>query len=487
MIFTASDFHTYYQPKACDLRVYLKHTGESEAPASPYADVLKNLGIRHEKNHLNSFPQSLDLRSVANREQRTIDAIRAQTPVIYQPRFKASFRVNDTDVEIIGEPDYLIFESNGYVIRDSKMAKRITEEDHSEIVFQLQLYGWLYEQNLKTSPIRIEVHSGTNEIVSIPYDSSQALQEIRKIISIRTTPHEPYSPVGWSKCSGCGFSDRCWQKAKSDNDVALLVAVDQNLTAALRENGVKTVNDLIAIFNVPTLSELKKPWGKKTQKVGKRAEEILRNAQAHATGKEIVFGSPGIPKHPNYVMFDLEGMPPQLNDLGKIYLWGMQVYGKDSEEFQPALAGFGEHGDKDGWDAFLNGANTIFKKHGDIPFVHWASYEKTHVDEYVERHGDPNGIAQRVKNNLLDLLPITRKSIALPLPSYSLKVIEPYVGFKRTQEEYGGQWSMAKYIEATETENPELRDEVMKEILIYNKEDLASMWAIFEWLRSKNP
>jgi hypothetical protein len=39
-------------------------------------------------------------------------------------------------------------------------------------------------------------------------------------------------------------------------------------------------------------------------------------------------GLPLIEQGPNYVMFDLEGMPPQLDELEKIYLWGMQVFGE---------------------------------------------------------------------------------------------------------------------------------------------------------------
>jgi predicted RecB family nuclease len=37
------------------------------------------------------------------------------------------------------------------------------------------------------------------------------------------------------------------------------------------------------------------------------------------------------------------------------------------------------------------------------------------------------------------------------LPSYSLKVIEQYIGFKRTKSEFGGQWAVAMFIETTET------------------------------------
>jgi predicted RecB family nuclease len=41
----------------------------------------------------------------------------------------------------------------------------------------------------------------------------------------------------------------------------------------------------------------------------------------------------------------------------------------------------------------------------------------------------------------------------ISVPSYSLKVAEKYIGFERTQDEYGGDWAMAKYIEATELED----------------------------------
>lgn len=73
----------------------------------------------------------------------------------------------------------------------------------------------------------------------------------------------------------------------------------------------------------------------------------------------------------------------------------------------------------------------------------------------------------------------------LPLPSFSLKVIEQYVGFKRKQDEYGGQWAMAKFIEATETRDDARRKELMDEILAYNQEDLEATWAVFTWLQSK--
>ena len=90
-------------------------------------------------------------------------------------------------------------------------------------------------------------------------------------------------------------------------------------------------------------------------------------------------GIPNVPSSPNYVMFDLEGMPPHLNEMDKIYLWGVQVFGDKPTKFAAALAGFGANGDRHVWEEFLQLAKKIFDEYGDIPFVHWAAYEKTYT------------------------------------------------------------------------------------------------------------
>ena len=294
--------------------------------------------------------------------------------------------------------------------------------------------------------------------------------------------------MGWSKCGACGFKEKCWESAEQSHDVAILPDIDQSLAIALHEIGVTSISQLLQSFNINSLSELKRPVGLRVQKVGKRAVRILQSAASMETKQELVLATPAIPPFPNYVMFDLEGIPRYLDETDKIYLWGMRVFGAAPGEFMPAVAGFGPDGDRDGWFEFLQNADSIFQACGDdIPFVHWASYEKTHLSQYIERFGDPNGIAAHVKANLLDLLRVAHDSIVLPLPSFSLKVIEKYIGYKRTQAEYGGTWSIAQFILATETRDEQLRAQIVEQILKYNDEDLEATWAVFEWLRGKNP
>jgi predicted RecB family nuclease len=184
-------------------------------------------------------------------------------------------------------------------------------------------------------------------------------------------------------------------------------------------------------------------------------------------------------------MFDLEGIPPQYDELDKVYLWGAQVYGPGGPvgPYRPAVAGFGADGDRAGWERFLAGARKIMEEYGEVPFVHWHDYEKTKLMMYIARYGDPEGTAARVLGACFDLLPVVRDSLALPVPSYSLKAIEGLAGFRRTMKEYGGDWSIGRYIRAEENENEAERQAIMDEILRYNVEDLQATWAVFQWVK----
>lgn len=485
---TPSEFYAYFQPAPCDLRVFLRARGEEESPPGAYAEILKRLGERHEARHLADFPGVCNLAAVppSQRAAATRQAVADQAPAIYHPRFCHSLNLGGRVREICGEPDLLVRTADNYAIRDVKLSRRIGEKEHPEILRQLELYGWLYQQTFGRPPAGLEVFSGAAAIEAVPSDGGQAaLDLLQRIAEIQNAAEAPYSPVGWTKCGGCGFFPVCWPKAEACRDVALLPGVDQGLALALHARGLATRQALLREMDEKSLAALRRPWGMgQTKQVGKQAKDILLHAQAFERKAEIPLAAPELPAGDHFVMFDLEGLPPQLDELQKIYLWGMQVYGKRPGPYQPALAGFGAEGDALGWREFLRQARAIFRSHGDIPFVHWHHYEATNIKLYRDRYGDPEGIAGRVLDNCLDLLPVTKRSVILPLPSYSLKVVEKYLGFKRTLEEYGGDWAIAKYIEAVETEDENERQAHLREIMLYNEEDLAALWAVWGWLQT---
>ena len=132
----ASDFMTYYRPSLCEMRGFLRQQGEKEAEPSAFEQVLSRLGVQHEKEHLATLGTYVDLSGVTLGERvlRTLEAITNRVTVIYQPAFQVNTTISGTDVEIVGMFDFLIFDGNGYLIRDSKMSRHIDDDSHPEIL-----------------------------------------------------------------------------------------------------------------------------------------------------------------------------------------------------------------------------------------------------------------------------------------------------------------------------------------------------------------
>ena len=488
MRLTTQNIYDLYSPSLCEKRLFYRFIREKETPPGPFEEVIFMLGHRHEKNHINSLGEYIDVSKVLRRQQpeKTKELIQNNTPVIYQGALAGNETINGSQVQIVGIPDIMIYENSSYIIRDCKLARHADEKKHPEVLAQLQVYGYLFERNTGKKPAKLEAFLGDSSIIEIPYDDGDsAIRILKALLDIVSLADVPYSPVGWSKCQGCGFSRLCWDVSVRHNDVALVYGVDQNLARVFRSEGILTIEHMLNNYDEASLSELKRRWGKSLRKVGSGAQGILLQAKAMKEKKNILLGKVDLPDNLNLVMFDIEGLPPYLDELEKIYLWGTQVYGEKPGPFTPAVSPIAPDGDQKGSESFLLNCQRILDEYGDIPFVHWHHYEKTKIKLQMERHGDVGGIAQRVLTNLVDLLPMTKKAMILAEPSYSLKVVEQVANFKRTQDEYGGKWAMAKYIEAVETEDANVRQEIIDKISKYNEEDLAATWAVFKWLKKQ--
>ena len=480
MAFVASEFHSYYQLKPCSLRVYLRAQGHKAAEPDDYHRLLEKLGRRHEKRHLDSLGSYFD---AAGDLEQTTKALNRGESVIYQPAMRVSHQEYG---EVAGIPDFFIRDGNEYVIRDCKLSRRFREEHHPEIFRQLELYGWLYEQTFGVPPVRLEAYMGDGQLQIAPYQSARALEVLVFINELKALSEKPFDPIGWSKCLDCGFRETCWAAATEHHDVALLPGVDRSLARALRSLGVTTYDELLQRYDETSLADVKKEIGGKPRRVGNAATRILNHARVFQSGAMIKLQLPSVKRAPNLVMFDVEGIPPHLEHSEKTYLWGLKVFGEKPQSYSAALASVGPDGDGDGWRAFLANARKIFDAYGVMPFVHWSPYEKTQVRKYVEKHGDPDGIAARVLECLYDLQPVVEDAFVLPTSSYGLKVIEQIAGYARMLPEAGGKWSMATYIDAVESDDPAKAAELMGQILQYNEEDLDAMWAVYGWVVAKS-
>ena len=86
MRLTSSDIIALHRPTPWALCVYLRQQGVEEAEPSAFEEVLRVLGERHEREHLESLGPYADLSAVPpdQRPQRTAEDIRDRKSAIYQ-------------------------------------------------------------------------------------------------------------------------------------------------------------------------------------------------------------------------------------------------------------------------------------------------------------------------------------------------------------------------------------------------------------------
>ncbi len=519
-------------PSKCERRTWLRYNSDVvPAPDGPFQVLLQDLGIQHERRVLERLQgergEFVDLDSYDNPNAfpETIEAVKTGKNV-YQGKFECPLPDAPDEVMLQGLPDFLYRDEDGktWVIADAKLARKVYERDDDGeiardkngkgkrdkkkdyIVLQLQLYGWMFEQVFDGLDFRLVVFTGSGGEEEIEYDGGEgALQQLRRILEIEALPEEPWEQVGNSKCSECSYNaPHCKKWGLETKNLGLIPEIDSGegkLGPRLVEEGFTSYEAIYERFanDVEGLAQIKSQ--KATIEPARRVMENveswvagipIRRRDAHGEVKTM---DTRVTDHDRYVMFDLEGVPPDLdNERTKIYLWGMQVFGFDDHrgEFEYALASFGEDGDKNAWFEFLEISRKLLDENPGILFAHWHDYEKQRIKEYLDKYGDDeHETAEDVLATLLDLLPIAKDQVAVPLIGYSLKFVEglPEVeeisGFSRADNEISkGDESVAGYIEAVETKDEKRREELIQSLLAYNQQDLEATWAVQQWLRS---
>jgi hypothetical protein len=104
MRIVASDLMSLYLPSRCSGRVIHRFRGGEEAEPTEFDKVLRELGCRHELEHLQSLGIVVNLSEVSQEERfiKTQEAIAARSAVIYQPTFRVMTFIDGIECEVVG-------------------------------------------------------------------------------------------------------------------------------------------------------------------------------------------------------------------------------------------------------------------------------------------------------------------------------------------------------------------------------------------------
>src|SRR2546422_9063940 len=108
MRLSASSIHGLYRPSPCELRVYLRSKGVQDAKPNPYEEVLIELGQWHEKKHLASSGDHIDLSTgdEDRRARRTSGEAYNRAIVLYRSSLRIEAYDDDTNCVLVRDAEY---------------------------------------------------------------------------------------------------------------------------------------------------------------------------------------------------------------------------------------------------------------------------------------------------------------------------------------------------------------------------------------------
>ncbi|MBJ7338034.1 MAG: TM0106 family RecB-like putative nuclease [Mycolicibacterium sp.] len=447
------------------------------------------LGDEHERRQLDDLRTEFGDVTVIGRPKytaaglsaaadQTMRAVQSRAPVIYQA---AMF-----DGRFVGFADFLVFDGDRYLLRDTKLARSVKVE----ALLQLAAYADTLARSGVPVADEVELVLGDGTAASYRVDELLPVYLPRRAALQRLLDEHLARdrPVNWDDgdVRACFRCPECSVEVRARDDLLLVAGMRVSQRARLLDAGVTTVHDLADVDGaVPELSA--------------RTVKTLV-AQARLQVAERVDGKPPyevIDAQPLMVLpdadkgdlfFDFEGDPLwTLNgrEWGLEYLWGVL---SATDDFTPYWA-HDRASERQALVDFLALVRKRRKKYPGMHVYHYAAYEKSTLLRLAGRYGvGENDVDELLRDGVLvDLYPLVRKSIRVGTESYSIKYLEPlYMGNElRDGEVTTATDSITQYARFCALRDEGRADDaaiVLKEIEDYNRYDCRSTRRLRDWL-----
>lgn len=497
MFITASKLYDYLQ---CNHKVWRDVYGPQEEKineTNPFVQLLWDKGVLHEKEVIKSIGKFTDISEGSHEERfkKTLQAMKDGVELIYQGVLQHD--------NLMGIPDFLRKKTDGtYIPVDVKSGRGYEGSDdngESEMdklkkhyAVQLCLYQELLQKLGFSNKFEGIIYDIDNN--EIYYDLTQQIgvrtkkmwtefyfemkEEVQELIS----NEKKNKPALGGKCKLCPWYLSCKKWVKETHDLTNIFYVGQRARNVInRDLNIEKIEDIesIDINEIMKIKKLNKDYmkdvGEKTlQKIKQRAL-ILDKIK-----KPVIYNPITLPKTSYELYFDIEDDPTQ----GFIYLHGVYERSTKGERFIPFLAKyFTREDEKLAWKEFIDYIYSL--PQNDYSLYYYSQHEKTNYRKLQQQYPDVISEEDVLKlfnsENSVDLYSIILKNTDWPLPSYSLKEIAIYLGFKWRDETPSGALSIQWYNEYLNTKD----EKIINRILEYNEDDCKATMIIKDYLSNQ--
>lgn len=433
----------------------------------------------------------IDRKDVADAKTKTLAAIEAKAPIIYQAALESD--------RFFGFADFIILGGDAYQIWDTKLAR----SPKPYYAIQLCCYSEMFAaMNGGKMPEKFGIILGSKE--KVEFRVEDYLHYYRRIRDSFLAMQDGFTgdlkdcpeplPSSDPNAHGCWTSHA--NKFFEDTDHLVKVAgITTGQIKKLKAAGITTAAELAAAGakSVPSLvpETFKKLVEQAKLQVETRTDRV-KNPDAPAryevlSGRYAQLGLGSLPPENSAdVFFDMEGYP--LVSGGLEYLFG--VCAKDLKSGEYEFHDWWAHDRDEEKVAFEGFVDWVYKRWRENPgmhIYHYAAYEVNAVRRLSTRHDTK----QDEVDNLLraevfvDLYSVVRHGLRIGEESYSIKKVEHLYRPKRSTEVATAVESIVQYAQWIEGKQPKdwKKSAILKDIRDYNEDDCKSTDELLQWMR----
>ena len=454
----------------------------------PRREALAEAGRQHEDRILERYRSEGrtietigDRVDLAERPERTLDAMRRGIDVIYQARLGGGSWGGYADF-LVRSPQPSALGDWSYEIVDAKLALSAK----ADAVIQIAVYSRLLGAAQGTAPAAMHLVLGDGVTIESfrVADFAAFERALRGRFEDHCADPPPTYPEPVDLCPRCDWNAVCRDRRRADDHLSLVAGATRHQRTRLERRGVTTL---------AALAGLELPLDPALEGVQPATlRRIHRQAHAQRSGRELgrlfheLMAPPeegrGLLALPTPaagdLFFDIESSRPTA-DGGFEYLFG---FVDRSGAYEETWA-FDRDGERQVFETFMDDVAARRERHPDLHIYHYGGYEtgalKRLMSRYATREDEMDNLLRR--GVFVDLLRVVRQGLVASVERYSIKDMEPFYGFAREQDLVEAIRARARMDAALDSGGRAEPGDV-DVIRRYNREDCLSTLALHGWL-----
>ena len=466
---------------------------------NPTADLLRQLGIRHEKAYLQHLidDDSLTVAEVPFDQQRvrsteaTIALLRSGVDVIYQGSLQ--------DGHWAGRPDFLIrtglpgyFGDWSYEAVDAKLAR----STKAGALIQLCLYSILLSRIQGVDPHWMHVVLGGGakpEQWPLKRYAAYFRRVLAEFLSARETKSPTY-PEPNNHCAICPWTPLCDNQWRRDDSLVLVAGITRSHRKALNSRGITTVAELAGLA-LPIEPKIDGIGNAALRRITEQARIQLKGRNERRMVYELIEPierGRGLtllpPPSPGDIFFDIESSSLAF-DHGLEYMFGFATVEQSGEQpVYDRLLALDPPSEKRAFEHFMAMATQRWARYPDMHIYHYAPYEPTALKRLALRYSIcADDVDRFLRADLLvDLYHVVQQALRASVESYSIKRLEPLYGFIRDVPLDRANDALADFNSAVVLADSSTDlDRLINVVEGYNRDDCISTLRLRDWLEER--